>query len=115
MNKATFDLTINPVDDPVDDPGDGEEPTGLIEQFSSFIQLYPNPVVDKLLIDVNSLDGEELHLVIISFQGKTVSERIYSAIGSDLIEIDMSRFNPGLYILRLSDGKRIFWGKVQKL
>jgi len=108
LKKANFELTINPVDD-------GEQPTGLIEQLSNPIQLYPNPVYDKLFLDVTSMVGEELHLVVISSQGKTVSESTYSVIGSDLIEIDMSRFHPGLYILRLSDSKSIFWGKVQKL
>ena len=111
LNKATFDLTINPVDD----PGNGEQPTGLIEQLSRSIQLYPNPVVDKLLLDITYMVGQDIHLVVINSQGITVSERSYTAIGSGLIEIDFSRFTPGLYILRLSDGKKIFWGKVQKL
>jgi len=108
LKKANFELTINPVDD-------GEQPTGLIEDLSSSGQLYPNPVYDKLRIDISSLDGEDIKLVIINTQGRTVSEDAFATAGSDLIEIDMSRFNPGLYILRLSDGKRIFWGKVQKL
>jgi len=102
LNKATFELTINQV-------------TGVIETLDSSIQLYPNPVYDKLHIDITSMGGEDTHLVIISTQGRTVWERTYRAIGSDLIEIDFSRFTPGLYILRLSDGKKIYWGKVQKL
>ena len=89
--------------------------TGLIEQLRSSIQLYPNPVVDKLLLDVTTINRKDIHLVIINSQGKTLRERTYSAIVNDLIEVDFSRFNRGLYILRLSDGKRIFWGKVQKL
>lgn len=75
--------------------------------------VYPNPVLDKLIIKTNG-EKSEFQMELFSIQGKKVLEwKIDNA--DNLIEWDLRRLYPGLYTLRIMDGPISEVIKIQKL
>jgi len=69
-------------------------------QNDNLISIYPNPVNDKLYININKRSGSEI-FQIIDYQGKIVCEK------NNLTEnyIDVSMLANGIFILKYSDKK----------
>jgi len=85
----------------------GVEETGLSEENS--IQIFPNPVEDKLHIKLNSIQ-QDVDFQISDVRGSVVFE--LSCSGVSLIEIPVGDFPKGIYFLKVS-GPAIY--DVQKI
>lgn len=82
--------------------------TSINEEEEDEMQIFPNPTTGKLLIgsanDINSLE-------ICDLAGKIISS-VYEFKLQDSIEIDLSSYPKGIYIMRIIDGKKIFSKKI---
>jgi N-acetylneuraminic acid mutarotase len=76
----------------------------------SSVEVYPNPVKDKFIIESTDLT-EKANLSIFNSNGSKVMERQIPEINT---EIDVSMLPMGLYFLRLENGKLIEKGKIVK-
>ncbi len=83
--------------------------------LSESINVYPNPVQNKISIDLGkNRDWEDLQLSITSMEGKTVFQKRIKEKGN-LLEADLSNLKAGLYILRIADAERnIYSEKIIK-
>jgi len=73
------------------------EQTKLTDNFNSNIQIYPNPVNDKITIDMVDVT-ENTTVTIINFAGQT----IYSNnITDSKTIIDLSSYSPGIYMAKI--------------
>lgn len=70
----------------------------LGKEFS--MDAYPNPLKDILTVQINGKLGANAHLTIIDLTGKVV----YNApMTAEKVQINASRFAPGMYIVKYSD------------
>jgi Zn-dependent metalloprotease len=75
------------------------------------IKLYPNPVKNNLVINIEEANNEfkEYEVIITSVDGKTIYNNTYKNV--NLINIDVSAFNSGIYFVTISTDK---WTKNSK-
>jgi len=71
-------------------------------QQSIGLKFYPNPVKDKLIIELGNATTSEINLF--NSQGKSCREQGVVNSSSSTVEIDMSSMSDGLYVLRLKVG-----------
>ena len=64
---------------------------------SNFIKLYPNPSSESFMIEGNQINK----IVIFDIEGKQVFSRNYNT-EQNRIEINVNRFNQGLYLVRVN-------------
>jgi len=84
-----------------------ENKDALLEQ----IEIYPNPVMDKLIISLNSTYHHIL-LELYDLNGKLMLTTNHTQ-GKDL-KTDMSHLSSGIYLMKLSTEKHIFISKILK-
>ncbi len=84
-----------------------ENKDALLEQ----IEIYPNPVMDKLIISLNSTYHHIL-LELYDLNGKLMLTTNHTQ-GKDL-KADMSHLSSGIYLMKLSTEKHIFISKILK-
>jgi hypothetical protein len=88
----------------------GETEEVELAPIAEEISAYPNPVADKLNVELSEKDSR---IELLSIQGKQLFT--LTNIESPQIEIDMSEFNSGIYILRIvSDDQNITTQKILK-
>jgi hypothetical protein len=71
----------------------------------SKISFYPNPFTNTVTIENLSSAGES-HITIYDYSGRIILAEVFDANQSQII-IDVSDFDPGLYIVRLNNGESI--------
>lgn len=73
--------------------------TGTGQLRSNNIQIYPNPVLDKLFIRINNNDKEAINFEIINIFGVTINKDvIYKEIS-----IPVGGFTSGIYLLKIEN------------
>ena len=68
------------------------------------VSVYPNPVRHLLNIEVTAEKPDNFNIELISLQGRMVYQTIANGAGVFTHEIDVSRFAPGVYLLRVAIG-----------
>lgn len=71
------------------------------------LNVFPNPAGEFLSIQLPEFAGEPLDLLIFDAQGKTIHRQTLMA-GKPL---DVKALQPGFYLLKATDGERVFTGK----
>jgi len=74
--------------------------TGLKEDSKLALTAYPNPTTDYITLQANS--QKPISFMITDILGKTMIPM--TAISSELTKISVSDWNPGMYLIRTSDG-----------
>ena len=83
--------------------------------FSS-VKAYPNPVKEKLFIDVNSEEDQKAELTLIDLNGRTVAkQKINLSSGDNNVIFEMNGVAPGTYILSLKGRQDINTLKVTRI
>src|SRR6185295_1539837 len=77
------------------------------------LKLYPNPVKDKLVIELDNATTSEIKLF--NSQGKSCTEQGVVNSFSSAVEIDMSSMSDGIYVLRLKVGENYKALRVVKI
>ena len=77
---------------------------GVQEYENAFIRLHPNPANDKLFVNLSEPNQSGI-LSIYSANGKRVHQ---SGIQLSLLEIDVSEYQSGLYLMEFNSSERLF-------
>jgi len=89
-------------------------PSGIEDaQVSSNVSLYPNPVRDQLIIEVQQASGK-VSLEIYDLQGRKLLQQQWDASGLMIQQVDVSAMPSGFYVYKISNNNRFFQGKVVK-
>ena len=77
-----------------------------VSELSAFnARVYPNPVQDVMTVDLGTA-GSTVQITISDVQGRKVQELQYrNDDGVSRIELNMEALSPGVYHLKLADGK----------
>lgn len=96
----------------VGDPQYREE-TGIENNADNdYVNIYPNPTSDRLTIDCNFANREHMQIQILSILGDVVYTKNYENISGDLIDIDLTNYSAGTYIVKLQTSKNEYSKKV---
>jgi hypothetical protein len=77
------------------------------------LKMYPNPTSGKVNIELNGLNpDEEIILQVYGTTGDLRQQFYYS--GAQTLSLDLSGWNPGVYLIRILDGNKSFTGKIIK-
>ena len=68
----------------------------------SNIKIYPNPCNKTLYIENDTYIEEDYYLESFNFEGILIDKKI---INGNYIQFDVSQYDPGLYLLRITDNK----------
>ncbi len=70
------------------------------------LKIFPNPVKNRLIIEVPITESDNYMISIFDLFGKTISKKTYNKTG--IIEINLSSLKSGLYILQIEfDNKKL--------
>ena len=81
-------------------------PTGISNvQKNVSVSTYPNPVIDRLNINLTSVSKEKVQLMILNQLGQSVySSNELKESGNSLISINTAPLSEGLYFIRIQTG-----------
>lgn len=74
------------------------------------VNLYPNPVKDVLTISISKQDGLPSTIKLLNAYGQQFLQKVVSGT----VQINMSGYAAGLYLLQVEDGNKTTTYKVQK-
>ena len=83
---------------------------------ADYMTVYPNPVSTNLTVSFFTAYKGQANLVIVNAVGQQLSnKKILITSSANSINLDMTNYTPGMYMLYLADdsGKKI--GEVQKV
>jgi len=110
-NDTTVELQVNKLLKQDKSTPDSEKGKTLAEGEQGAIKVYPNPVVEKLNVDIPEGSGDG-SLLLYDGNGRLV---LSQANVSTHNELDLSAQNKGNYFLvfQTANGKRMFWKLVK--
>ncbi len=76
------------------------------------VSVYPNPANDQLNIQFAPFDIHKKEIEIYNITGQLIYAKI-SAFTRE--EINISEFNPGIYLIKITEGKKIFSKLISKV
>jgi hypothetical protein len=86
----------------------------LIENIS--LNMFPNPVNDILHIEYFSLVNENIQIIVMDISGKIIYEQSKNILaGEQHLDIDISTWSSGYYLLNISNGVENVPAKFLKL
>jgi hypothetical protein len=76
----------------------------LLKNFYGFVQVFPNPVITHVTIDISNKPSGNYNITVISATGVQVYNNIFSSIQNKLINIKRSNsMLPGVYLVSITD------------
>lgn len=87
-----------------------DEVTGIMDASEIGLNVYPNPVSDKLFVDFYN-DGQAL-ISLMNVHGQIVARQLVSDLGRINIEFNIHGLQKGVYMLQLDNGTAIYTEKV---
>jgi len=91
-----------------------KEGAGIITTMNDLFRIYPNPVKNILQLQLNMSLEEDLELTIYNAAGIAVKE-FRMETGTNGTQVDMSGFDPGLYLIRLKGDSTSAMEKILKI
>ena len=77
----------------------------------SQVLIYPNPVHDLLTLSIQGME-QQLQIRITDVSGRQIHDQLLENLPSECTrQIDVSRFAKGVYLIKLTNGSRVFTGK----
>ena len=89
--------------------------TSISETYSDFknsLKVYPNPTSDKLFIEFDEM-GKRFSYEILDMTGKTISYNS-NTLETKLLEINVSSFHSGIYLLKVKDNNIVSYKRFIK-
>jgi len=85
-------------------------------QLFSISKIYPNPTKDIVNIEIGATSSSNIRVSLFNIMGVEVKEwnTFYIPTGGQLINVDLSEFKTGVYILKFTDGNRVISKVVRK-
>ena len=79
------------------------------------LKIFPNPVTDRMNVQVEIRKNVELNISVINLLGKTmIADRQQMNEGIQTMQINMEALPAGIYFLNLSDGQNMISRKIMK-
>lgn len=89
--------------------------TGIENNLTSAVQVYPNPATDWLIVEAAGIDGNA-SITLVNLHGQTIHTSEAEAVqGTIKHQINMTSFSSGLYLLKLETRKGTALKKVVKM
>lgn len=79
----------------------------------SFVELYPNPVSENLVIDLSSVASELIEVEIFDMSGKILIRE--NNVNNNVLTIDMSNLANGMYQVKLKSSSAQIMKRVSKM
>lgn len=85
----------------------GDLSTGIAakKETSGFLQLYPNPVVDVLHIQLADAGSQTVSVELFSIEGKVLYKAQLTTTAN--YQVNVSQFRQGIYLCRINNGTSI--------
>lgn len=87
--------------------------TGINNKNSSDVNIYPNPIVDKLQLNSLFFKNEIININIYSIEGNLIYQSDFYS-NNEGIEIDCKSFNTGVYFIKINTNKEQIVRKIIK-
>ena len=84
--------------------------TGINPEMDVVLNVFPNPVKDILYITTSS--GPNLSVKVLSVNGESILNK---SMEGDNLQIDMSQYKPGVYVIVVNSANQVITRKVIKL
>lgn len=79
----------------------------LIEQ-GLILRIYPNPALNEILVELPiEFSGRQFNMSIHSFDGRIMHQQLYDGSASGTLRIPVDMLSPGMYILKVVQGKHV--------
>jgi hypothetical protein len=88
-------------------------PAEPADQGNSGLKVYPNPTSGMVYVELNGETVTGKDISIYDIYGKSCSAQISSSSGQHL-EIDLSGYRAGIYIVRINTGESISVNRIIK-
>jgi len=85
---------------------------GIYESYNENIKIYPNPVNDKLFVNLENVQSNVDKILIFNSNGKLVFSSKGTELKSQIIEIPTLNYNTGLYNLNLYTKQGVIHRKI---
>lgn len=101
-------------------PVSGNQSTSFIADYAvpdfSVNKVYPNPVKDKVTLEIQADQPGDIQLNLINILGSVVKqwEPVYLNGGDQKIKLDLSAFQAGVYFLRITKSNQVFTQILRK-
>ena len=69
------------------------------------IKLYPNPAISQATLEINLGYQASTQIAIFNLQGQLLFNKELLLDGSAVLPIDVSRFETGIYIVKVTSGE----------
>ncbi len=89
-----------------------QPPLGLEQLTEPLIRIYPNPVNDKLNVEISYTGSQHVQLELYTVAGNIIYRKSETGSGYFKDEIDVSGITPGLYFLRIEQEGGVYTKKV---
>ena len=106
-NGGTFPLPVN------DNFGGGGTGSFALQGASLEAAISPNPATTELRVDVGDITEEGATLKVVNLFGQTLLKRDLSEGTEQTLNLDLSNFQPGNYLLRLESGRLVDTAPLQ--
>lgn len=82
----------------------------------SISRVYPNPVKDIVNIEVVTTSSENIRVSLFNIMGVEVKvwESFYIPEGGRLLNLNLSEFKSGVYIIKITNGNRVISQVIRK-
>ena len=95
-----------------------EDVIGAVGDDLSFraVSTYPNPATDAFQLELRGFAGREITWELTNLQGQRLKTQTLTKIISDdwSMSVDLEDFSPGMYLLKISDGEKVWVKDVVK-
>jgi len=85
---------------------------GIYESYNEQIKTNPNPVKDKLFVNLENVKLKVDKILLFNSTGKMVFSSVGTELKSKIIEIPVLNYNTGLYNLNLYTKQGIIHRKI---
>lgn len=86
-------------------------------QMFTISKVYPNPAKDIVNIEISTPSTSNIRVSLFNIMGVEVKiwDSFYLPAGGQLINVDLSEFKTGVYILKFTDGNQVISKVVRKV
>ena len=71
------------------------------KSFLNKITAYPNPVINKVLININTASTLGSDVIVLDILGRIHNPKSVKKISSNSMELDLSGLNSGVYFIKM--------------
>lgn len=87
--------------------------TGILKSGSENLEIYPQPASDYVMIKGDELSNSDVEISVYGVSGQQVYSRSVAVVNG-AIHLDVSFLEPGMYLVNINTGSRLFISRMVK-